>query len=168
MFRQMAISLDEIDVRLLHELELDAGRSNVELARLAGLSPAATLNRVRRLKQSGAIRRVSARLDSAAIGFTLQVYVTVTLARQDEAAHRRFVKVVEETPQIIAADWVTGEVDAMLMIVSRDVAELQLVLSRLNLRGGAQRLITLLRLEELKPSSPLPLRPTSVQRGRGR
>ena len=168
MFRQMALSLDDIDVKLLTELERDASRSNVELARLAGLSPAATLNRVRRLKESGAVRRIAARLDSAAVGFPLQVYVTVTLARQDEASHKRFVKVVEETPQVIAADWVTGEVDAMLMIVARDVAELQLVLSRLNLRGGAQRLITLLRLEELKPASPLPLRPTSVQRARGR
>jgi Lrp/AsnC family transcriptional regulator, leucine-responsive regulatory protein len=164
----MAVSLDEIDVKLLTELERDASRSNVELARLAGLSPAATLNRVRRLKESGAIRRVSARLDSAAVGFTLQVYVTLTLARQDEVAHRRFVEVVEQTPQVISADWVTGETDALLMIVARDVAELQLVLSRLNLRGGAQRLITLLRLEELKPSSPLPLRPTSAQRPRGR
>jgi Lrp/AsnC family transcriptional regulator, leucine-responsive regulatory protein len=164
----MALSLDDIDVKLLTELERDASRSNVELARLAGLSPAATLNRVRRLKESGAVRRIAARLDSAAVGFPLQVYVTVTLARQDEAAHKRFVKVVEETPQVIAADWVTGEVDALLMIVARDVAELQVVLSRLNLRGGAQRVITLLRLEELKPSSPLPLRPTSVQRARGR
>jgi Lrp/AsnC family transcriptional regulator, leucine-responsive regulatory protein len=164
----MAVSLDEIDVRLLRELELDASRSNVELARLVGLSAAATLNRVKRLRESDAIRRISARLDSAAVGFTLQVYVTVTLARQDEAAHQRFVKVVEETPQVIAADWVTGEVDAMLMIVARDVAELQVVLSRLNLRGGAQRLITLLRLEELKPASPLPLRPTSGQRARAR
>lgn len=168
MFRQMAVSLDEVDVKLLSELERDASRSNVELSRLAGLSPAATLNRVRRLKESGAIRRVSARLDSAAVGFTLQVYVTVTLARQDEAAHKRFVDTVLQTPQVIAADWVTGEVDALLMIVARDVAELQVVLSRLNLRGGAQRVITLLRLEELKPSSPLPLRPTSVQRARGR
>jgi DNA-binding Lrp family transcriptional regulator len=168
MFRQVALSLDDIDVKLLGELERDAGRSNVELARLAGLSPAATLNRVRRLKESGAIRKIGARLDSAAVGFTLQVYVTVTLARQDEAAHRRFVQVVEQTPQVIAADWVTGEVDAVLMIVARDVAELQVVLSRLNLRGGAQRLITLLRLEELKPASPLPLRPTSVQRARRR
>jgi Lrp/AsnC family transcriptional regulator, leucine-responsive regulatory protein len=164
----MALSLDDVDVKLLTELERDASRSNVELARLAGLSPAATLNRVRRLKESGAVRRIAARLDSAAVGFPLQVYVTVTLARQDEAAHKRFVKVVEETPQVIAADWVTGEVDALLMIVARDVAELQVVLSRLNLRGGAQRVITLLRLEELKPSSPLPLRPTSVQRARGR
>jgi Lrp/AsnC family transcriptional regulator, leucine-responsive regulatory protein len=164
----MALSLDDVDVKLLTELERDASRSNVELARLAGLSPAATLNRVRRLKESGAVRRIAARLDSAAVGFPLQVYVTVTLARQDEAAHKRFVKVVEETPQVIAADWVTGEVDALLMIVARDVAELQVVLSRLNLRGGAQRVITLLRLEELKPSSPLSLRPTSVQRARGR
>jgi len=164
----MALPLDDVDVKLLTELERDASRSNVELARLAGLSPAATLNRVRRLKESGAVRRIAARLDSAAVGFPLQVYVTVTLARQDEAAHKRFVKVVEETPQVIAADWVTGEVDALLMIVARDVAELQVVLSRLNLRGGAQRVITLLRLEELKPSSPLPLRPTSVQRARGR
>src|SRR4051794_866213 len=164
----MAVSLDETDVHLLHELELDASRSNVELARLVGLSAAATLNRVRRLKKSGAVRRIAARLDSAAIGFTLQVYVTVTLARQDEAAHRRFVQVVEQTEQVIAADWVTGEVDAMLMIVARDVAELQLVLSRLTTRGGAQRLITLLRLEELKPASPLPLRPTSGRRARAR
>ena len=49
------------------------------------------------------------------------------------------------------------------MIVARDVAELHVVLSRLSTRGGAQRLITLLRLAELKPSSPLPLRATSVQ-----
>ena len=164
----MAVSLDEVDVQLLHALELDASRSNVELASLVKLSPAATLNRVRRLKESGAIRRVSARLDSAAVGFTLQVYVTITLARQDDAAHRRFVQVVEETPQVISADWVTGEVDAMLLIVAQDVPELQLVLSRLTTRGGAQRVITLLRLEELKPASPLPLRPTSGQRGRGR
>ena len=164
----MALSLDDVDVKLLAELEQDASRSNVELARLAGLSPAATLNRVRRLKESGAIRKIAARLDSAAVGFPLQVYVTLTLARQDEVGHKRFVETVMQMPQVIAADWVTGEVDAVLMIVARDVAELQAVLTRLNLRGGAQRLITLLRLEELKPASPLPLRPTSVQRARGR
>ena len=49
------------------------------------------------------------------------------------------------------------------MIVARDVADLHVVLSRLSTRGGAQRLITLLRLAELKPASPLPLRATSVQ-----
>ena len=153
----MPLSLDEIDVRLLAELESDADRPNVELARLVGLSPAATLNRVRRLKESGVIRRVSARLDSAAAGFPLQVYVLITLARHEERAARRFGETVRELPQVIAADEVTGDVDAVLMIVARDVADLQGVLVRLSTRGGATRIVTLLRLGELKPSSPLPL-----------
>jgi Lrp/AsnC family transcriptional regulator, leucine-responsive regulatory protein len=158
-FRQMTVSLDHVDVRLLVELQTDADRPNVELARIVGLSPAATLNRVRRLKESGVLRRITARLDSTAAGFPLQVYVSVTLARHDDAAHRRFEETVLALPQVIGADWVTGEVDAMLMVVSRDVAELQRVLNRLAARGGT-RVVTLLRLEELKPASPLPLEPT--------
>ena len=59
----MAVKLDEIDLILLSELQEDADRTNVELARIVGLSPAGTLNRVRRLKESGVIRRISARLD---------------------------------------------------------------------------------------------------------
>jgi Lrp/AsnC family transcriptional regulator, leucine-responsive regulatory protein len=159
LFRRMAVSLDAIDVRLLTELQADADRPNVELARIVGLSPAATLNRVRRLKESGVLRRISARLDSTAAGFPLQVYLMVTLARHDEAANRRFAEAVHSIPEVIAADHVTGEIDAMLMVVARDVGELQTVLARLATRG-ASRLVTLLRLEELKPSSPLPLEPS--------
>ena len=115
----------------------DADRSNVELARLVELSPAATLHRVRRLKESGIVRGIVARLDSTAAGFPLQVYVAVTLARHDDAAHRRFAEAVRAMPEVIAADWVTGETDAMLMVVAREVAELQRVLVRLSTRGGA-------------------------------
>jgi Lrp/AsnC family transcriptional regulator, leucine-responsive regulatory protein len=161
----MPSSLDEIDIRLLAELQADADRPNVELARVVGLSPAATLHRVRRLKDSGVIRRITARLDSDAAGFPLQVYVTVTLARHDVAAHRRFEEAVLAMPHVIAADWVTGEVDAILMVVARDVAELQQVLVRMSTRG-ATRLITLLRLEELKAASPLPLESTATSRKR--
>jgi Lrp/AsnC family leucine-responsive transcriptional regulator len=156
----MAVALDSIDVRLLHELQDDADRPNVELARLVGLSPAATLNRVRRLKQSGVLRRITARLDTDRAGFPLQVYVMVTLARHDDAAHRRFAETVQALPQVIAADWVTGEVDAMVMVAARDVAELQQVLNRLSARGGS-RVVTLLRLAELKPASPLPVAPAT-------
>jgi Lrp/AsnC family transcriptional regulator, leucine-responsive regulatory protein len=159
LFSQVAILLDPVDVQLLSELQVDADRPNVELARIVGLSPAATLNRVRRLKESGVLRRITARLDSTTAGFPLQVYVAVTLARHDEAVNRRFEEAVLALPQVIAADWVTGEVDAMLMVVARDVAELQRVLNRIAARGG-NRIVTLLRLQELKPSSPLPIEPT--------
>ena len=153
----MTVALDEIDVRLLKELEEDADRPNVELARIVGLSPPATLHRVRRLKESGIIERVAARIDPAAAGFTLQVYVAITLARHDEASNRRFEQTVRAMPEVVQADHVTGETDALLWIVARDVAQLQRVLMVLSTKGGAQRIITLLRLESIKPRSALPL-----------
>jgi Lrp/AsnC family transcriptional regulator, leucine-responsive regulatory protein len=155
----MPISLDLIDMRLLEELQTDADRPNVELARIVGLSPAATLHRVRRLKESGVVRSITAQLDAAEAGFPLYVYVAVTLQSHGEAAHRRFAEAIRAMPEVISADWVTGETDAMLLVVAREVAQLQRVLLRLSTRGGAARVMTLLRLEELKPASPLPLEP---------
>jgi Lrp/AsnC family transcriptional regulator, leucine-responsive regulatory protein len=153
----MAPPLDATDVSLLTELQRDADRPNVELARIVGLSPAATLNRVKRLKQSGVIAAVAARLDAGAAGFPLQVYVALTLGRHNESTERRLVATVAGLPQVIAADWVAGETDALLSVVTRDLEELQRVLVALSSRGGAQRVVTLLRLKELKPPSPLPL-----------
>jgi Lrp/AsnC family transcriptional regulator, leucine-responsive regulatory protein len=109
------------------------------------------------------VRGVTARLDPAAAGFPLQVYVAVTLQNHGEAAHRRFRDALRDLPEVITADWVTGETDAMLLIVAREVAQLQRVLVRLSTRGGAARVMTLLRLEELKPASPLPLEPSRTE-----
>ncbi len=153
----MAAQLDDVDLRLLTELERDADRPNVELARIVGLSPAATLHRVRRLKDEGVITRVTARVDPAEAGFPLQVYVTVTLGRHDAAADKRFRDVIDAMPEVISADVVTGDVDALLWIVARDIAQLQRTLSLLSTKAGAQRVVTLLRLEELKPRTGLPL-----------
>jgi Lrp/AsnC family leucine-responsive transcriptional regulator len=164
---EMAVDLDDVDIQLLTALQQDADRSNVELARLVGLSPAATLHRVRRLKESGVIRVITARLDPAAAGFPLQVYVAASLARHDPRSARVFEDQLRALPQITAADNVAGEMDYLLTIVARDVAELQQVLARLSTRGG-QRLVTYLRLEEIKPPSPLPLVPTPAPRRRER
>jgi DNA-binding Lrp family transcriptional regulator len=154
----MAIQLDDVDILLLTALQENADRTNVELARLAGLSPAATLNRVRRLKESGVIRIISAHVDPAEAGFPLQVYVMAALARHDPRATRVFEDQVRALPQIIAAVNVAGEFDYLLNVVARDVSDLQEVLARLSTRGG-QRLVTYLRLAEVKPPSPLPLGP---------
>ncbi len=160
----MAVELDEIDLQLLAELQADADRTNVELSRQVGLSPAATLNRVRRLKASGVIKVISARLDPGALGFPLQMYVAATLGRHDPRATRAFEDQVRALPQIIAADNVTGEMDYLLTIVARNVSELQQVLATLSARGS-QRLVTYLRLEEVKPPSRLPLLPGTAVSG---
>jgi Lrp/AsnC family transcriptional regulator, leucine-responsive regulatory protein len=158
MFGTVAVQLDDVDIRLLDELQADADRTNVELSRLVGLSPAATLNRVRRLKESGVIRVISARLDPAAAGFPLQLYVGASLGRHDARAVRVFEDQIRAMPQIVAADNVTGEMDYLLIVVARNVTELQQVLAALATRGG-QRMVSYLRLEEVKPPSQLPLEP---------
>lgn len=156
----MAVKLDEVDIQLLDALQADADRTNVELARLVGLSPAATLHRVRYLKESGVIRIITARLDPATVGFPLQLYVAATLGRHDPRSTKVFEDQVRALPQIIAADNVAGETDYLLTVVARDVAELQTVLASLAVRGG-QRLVTYLRLAEVKPPSRLPLSPAA-------
>jgi Lrp/AsnC family leucine-responsive transcriptional regulator len=153
----MAITLDEIDRKLLAELQHDADRTNLELSRVVGLSPAATLNRIRRLKESGVIRAVTAQVDAEAAGFSLHVYVTVELGRHDEKAGERLKQAVQTMPQVVHADWVTGQTDALLEVVARGIDELQRVLLLLSSRGGALRVTTLLRLEELKPRCGLPV-----------
>jgi Lrp/AsnC family leucine-responsive transcriptional regulator len=161
----MATELDDVDVRLLTALQADADCTNVQLARLVGLSPAATLHRVRWLKESGVIRIISAQLDPEAAGFPLQVYVAATMGRHDPRSVRVFEEHIRATPQIIAADIVAGEMDYLFTVVARDVAELQEVLAGLATRGG-QRLVTYLRLAEVKPPSRLPLRPSTPPEGR--
>lgn len=154
----MTIKLDEIDIQLLGALQADADRTNVELARLTGLSPAATLHRVRALKESGVIRIIRAHVDPALAGFPLQVWVAATLSRHDPRSSAVFEDHVRSLPQVVAADNVAGETDYIMSVVARDVTELAHVLASLSGRGG-QRLVTYLRLAEVKPPSPLPLGP---------
>src|SRR5438874_12640887 len=102
-FCTVAVSLDEVDVQLLTALQEDADRTNVELARLTGLSPAATLHRVRRLKEAGVIRVIRAEVDPTAAGFPLQVYVTATLTRHDPRSSRVFDDLLRSLPPSLLA-----------------------------------------------------------------
>jgi Lrp/AsnC family transcriptional regulator, leucine-responsive regulatory protein len=157
----MAVKLDEIDIQLLTALQADADRTNVELARLTGLSPAATLHRVRALKESGVVRIIRAQVDPALAGFPLQVWMAVTMTRYDPRSTAVFEAHLRALPQVIAADNVAGETDYLLSVVARDVGELAQVLASLSGRG-VQRLVTYLRLAEVKPPSPLPLGPAAA------
>lgn len=109
------------------------------------------------------MRAVTARLDAGLVGLPLQAYILVTLARHGPRAERAFEEEVRALPQVISVDYIAGETDVIVFVVAREVSDLQHVLSRLAIRGGT-RLVTLLRLAEIKPPAPLPLRPTT--RGR--
>ena len=111
---------------------------------------------MRRLKETGLLASVRARLDAGRAGFLLQVFLAVTLLEHDERSRARFAKALAAIPGVLEADWVTGETDALLRVVARDVADLQRVQLMLH-KGGAQRIHTLLRLGGIKAEAPLPV-----------
>ena len=76
------IHLDDTDQRLLDLLQTDAGRTNVDLAAAAGVSPATALRRVQRLVDAGVIERRVALVSPALTPQALTVIAEVTLDRQ--------------------------------------------------------------------------------------
>jgi Lrp/AsnC family leucine-responsive transcriptional regulator len=75
----MALKLDEIDVRILQQLQLNGRITNVQLSEKVGLSPAPTLERVKKLEHAGLIQSYGALLDAEKLGLGVVVFIEVSL-----------------------------------------------------------------------------------------
>lgn len=151
--------LDALDCAIVDVLQQRGDIPNVELARAVGLSPAATLRRVARLRADGVITGVHARVDPERVGAGLQAFVLVVLDEHDEDSAKRFAHALAQMPQVLRADAVSGADDVLLHVAATGTAELQQVLRALP-RIGARRATTLLRLGSVKEQSPTPLSPS--------
>jgi Lrp/AsnC family leucine-responsive transcriptional regulator len=153
--------LDALDCAIVDVLQQRGDVPNVELARAVGLSPAATLRRVARLRTDGVVTGVHARVDPERVGAGLQAFVLVVLAEHDEDSARRFAAAVAQMPQVLRADAVSGADDVLLHVAAAGTADLQDVLRALP-RIGARRATTMLRLGPVKEQVPTPVRPAPL------
>jgi Lrp/AsnC family transcriptional regulator, leucine-responsive regulatory protein len=151
--------LDEIDCTILAELQERGDIPNIELARLAGLSPAATSRRVARLRFEGVIEAVRAVVVPEEVGLPIGAFVFATLAEHAPEADARFAREVAAMPAVLRADSIAGAEDALLQVAVATPADLQRLLLALK-RAGASRLTTMLRLQTIKPAAPLAIRAT--------
>lgn len=103
--------MDEIDHRILRELQYDARITNAELAKRVGLSPSPCWQRVRRLEASGAIERYVAIFNQDALGMPDTVIIEVTLDRHHDEALEQFGENLAKLPEVIEAYLATGEYD---------------------------------------------------------
>jgi Lrp/AsnC family leucine-responsive transcriptional regulator len=85
-----SIELDAADIRILRLLQEDSAQSNVELAARISLSPSPTLARVRSLEARGVIARYVALADPHALGLKVNVFIQVSLEKQEAGALARF------------------------------------------------------------------------------
>jgi len=118
-------NLDQIDRRLLAELQDDGRITNVELANRVGLTAPPCLRRVRSLEDSGVIKGYHAELDASRLGFAITVFAMVSLKSQAEDALRQFEDHMRGLPEVRECHMLNGEIDFILKIVSRDLQSFQ-------------------------------------------
>ncbi|MFO1105924.1 MAG: Lrp/AsnC family transcriptional regulator [Amaricoccus sp.] len=117
--------LDEIDRRILTELQRDSSRTNAELARRVGLSASPCLARVRQLERDGLVKGYVALLDPEALGLTISVFIQVTLDRQVEAALQTFEERMRAYPEVMECYLMTGDSDYLVRLIVPDMAALE-------------------------------------------
>jgi Lrp/AsnC family leucine-responsive transcriptional regulator len=128
---QAALELDAIDLRLLHELQADAGRTNQELAQAAHVSPATSLRRVRRLAEAGVIERTVAILSPEKLGHGLTAIIEVTLDQQSTENLLAFEARAAAEPEVQQCYRTQGGPDFVLITQCADMAQYQALTQRL-------------------------------------
>ncbi len=114
------VKLDKIDRKILKNLQDDGRITNVELARLAGISAPPCLRRVRALEEAGYINGYHARVDAQALGYGVVVFANVKLVSQAETDLKKFEDRIKAWPRVRECFMLAGETDFLLKIVARD------------------------------------------------
>jgi Lrp/AsnC family transcriptional regulator, leucine-responsive regulatory protein len=156
----MTTSIDEIDCALLELLQERGDVANIELARRVGLSAAATLRRVQRLRAAGVVEGVRAVVSGEHVGLGVEAFVLVTLAAHGARSEAAFARALTQLPNVLRADSVAGDEDALLHVAVATPADLHRLLLALK-RAGASHVRTILRLQAIKPPSAVPVQPTT-------
>ncbi len=120
------LTLDAIDRRILRALQANGRITYDELAGQVSLSPSATLRRVKRLEEAGAIAGYVAIVPPERVGLGLTAYINVRLEKHTETHKRNpmdlFRAAVQSWPEVVECVALTGEMDYLLRVVVEDMA----------------------------------------------
>ncbi len=124
--------LDETDQAMLQVLLKDARTSLKDLAHQVGLSSPSVAERLRRLEERGVIRAFTIDINPQALGYTLQAIVRI---RPLPGKLHHVQKLIEETPQFIECDKVTGDDCFVAKLYVRSIEHLDQILDRISVQA---------------------------------
>lgn len=150
--------MDQIDRLILRELQRNCRLTNVELAQRVNLSESATLRRVRTLENDGVISQYVALLNAHKAGFPTNVFVNITLNRQDHDDLQAFEAAVRKVPEVMECYLMTGSSDYLLRVVCSDAADFErLHTQHLTRLPGVSRVQSSFSLRVVRRSTELPI-----------
>jgi DNA-binding Lrp family transcriptional regulator len=150
--------LDKIDRMILEILQSNAKITNAQLSKEIGLSPAPTLERVKKLELSGIIKSYHAKLDTDKIGLGVNTFVYATLKGHNKQNIEIFLEEVYKIDEIMECHHVTGTGDFILRIIAQDISSYQkLMLEKVSDISVVDNLQSMVILSTFKDSKVLPI-----------
>jgi DNA-binding Lrp family transcriptional regulator len=149
--------MDDLDRKILTELQLDGRLTVTELAARVKLSVSPCHRRLRDLERSGAIRGYRAVVDPTVVGLDFEALVFATMRWGDRDTVAAFEQAVTAVPQVVQAQRLFGEPDYLLRVVTADMAAFQrLYDQQLASLPGVQRLTSTIVMKHIVSDRPLP------------
>jgi len=150
--------IDNIDRRILAELQNEGRITNSELAQRVGLAPTSMSDRFKRLQKEGYITSFGARLDPHKLGLGLLVYVEVLLDKTTPDVFAKFAQAARKAPEVLECHMVAGGFDYLIKTRLADMSTYRRFLGEVLLSfPGVRETRTYAVMEEVKNDGPLPI-----------
>ncbi|MBE7177177.1 MAG: Lrp/AsnC family transcriptional regulator [Mucilaginibacter polytrichastri] len=117
----MAAELDKIDFHILRLMQENGRITNLQLSQEIGLSPAPTLERVRKLENNGYIKSYHALVDEEKLGLGIKTFIQVSLDFHQSNTIQLFLDVIRDIKEITECHHVTGQCDFLLKVYVQDI-----------------------------------------------
>lgn len=154
----MSYNFDNTDYKILKRLQENGRITNIQLSNEIGLSPAPTLERVKKLENNGIIESYHARVNKGMVGLGINALIQINLSRQMENAIHNFIEQVNNIPEIVECYQVTGNFDYLLKAVVADIPAFEkLIGEKLGKIEEIGQMHTNVILSEVKHTPLLPL-----------
>jgi Lrp/AsnC family transcriptional regulator len=153
----MSPRLDELDRKILTELQVDASQSLDDIARKVGSSKTPVWNRIRKLREQGVITRQTVILDPEALGLEACFFVLIRTSEHDADWQRKFLQALLDRPEVLEAHRLAGDIDYILKVRVANARAYDTFYQALISEVRIYNVTALLSMEEIKSTTILPL-----------
>ena len=119
------MQMDDFDRKIVTAMAGDGRLTAVELAARIGLSPSACTRRLQALEASGAIRGYRAIVDAQSVGLGIDIFVEISLERQNDNALREFETRLAACPNVLSCHLMSGSSDYLIHMAARDLPDFE-------------------------------------------
>lgn len=149
--------MDDLDRRILTELQRDATTPLEEVAKRVGSSKTPVWNRIRKMREAGVIERTVAIVNPEAVGLGTCFYVLIRTSQHEKDWLEKFVAAVNRHPEIVSAHRLAGDIDYILKVQVADARAFDAFYRALISDVSIFNVTSLMSMEQIKATTELPL-----------